>query len=227
MRQAGRRQCSVFNRQSESGRDGDGCASIIDDMPDAIALRLSSTIRRLSPLVVLSTALVLAACGGSGDQGEPSPLGVETRDVDPQTAAVMLASETVKRVNEARAVKRTCGTQEFEPAGPVKWNVDAEQAALAQSTWMQTQNVFSHHGDKDGTVAERLTDAGYAWSTAAENIAAGYPDLDAVMTGWLESPGHCVNIMNAAMLDLGLSFVAGQSGNTYRTYWTMVLARPR
>jgi uncharacterized protein YkwD len=47
-----------------------------------------------------------------------------------------------------------------------------------------------------------------------------------VVDGWLASPGHCANIMNASYADMATACVAS-STSTYRTYWTMDLARPR
>ncbi|MFN2323641.1 MAG: CAP domain-containing protein, partial [Trueperaceae bacterium] len=52
-----------------------------------------------------------------------------------------------------------------------------------------------------------------------ENVAAGYPSVDAVMAGWLGSDGHCANLMNPGFTEFG----AGESGR----YWTQGFARPR
>ena len=69
-----------------------------------------------------------------------------------------------------------------------------------------------------------MTRAGYAWSSAGENIAAGYPNAQSVVTAWLKSAGHCANIMNRSFTQAGL----GQAtGGRYGTYWTLDLARPR
>jgi uncharacterized protein YkwD len=48
-----------------------------------------------------------------------------------------------------------------------------------------------------------------------------------VMAGWMASDGHCANIMNADMRDIGVACVAGGAGNSYRTYWTMTLGAQR
>ena len=60
-----------------------------------------------------------------------------------------------------------------------------------------------------------------------ENIASGYRTVDAVMNGWIASPGHCANLMNAGFAEVGVACVPGVAGNTYATYWTMELGRPR
>ena len=66
-----------------------------------------------------------------------------------------------------------------------------------------------------------------ARSSLGENIAAGYPTIDAVMTGWMASDGHCANLMNPNFNQVGLVCVPGTAADTYNTYWTMDLARSR
>ena len=132
----------------------------------------------------------------------------------------------MQRINDARAVARSCGSTAFAATTPLQWNSKTEDAARTQAVYLQTNNLFTHTGANGSTVGDRLTAAGYQWSTVGENIAAGYPDLASVMAGWLSSPGHCANIMNPAFADVGVAFQAGTSSNTYNTYWGMVLARP-
>ena len=50
-----------------------------------------------------------------------------------------------------------------------------------------------------------------------ENIAYGYASPDAVMAGWLNSPGHRANIENASFRAIGIGVVRASNG-TY--YWT-------
>ena len=91
---------------------------------------------------------------------------------------------------------------------------------------MATKNYFSHTSLDGRTMVSRINATGYVWSTIGENIAAGYPTVNAVVDGWMASDGHCANIMNAAFQDVGLACVAS-STSTYRTYWTMDAGKPR
>jgi uncharacterized protein YkwD len=68
--------------------------------------------------------------------------------------------------------------------------------------------------------------AGYEWSRTGENIAAGYPDLQAVVDAWMASEGHCANLMNASFREIGMA-CARNDASTYRIYWTLELATPR
>jgi uncharacterized protein YkwD len=63
-----------------------------------------------------------------------------------------------------------------------------------------------------------MRDAGIGFSGAAENIAWGYPTAEAVLTGWLNSPGHKANIENCNLTGHGVGLVG--------THWTHLFIRP-
>ncbi|NLO78992.1 MAG: CAP domain-containing protein [Xanthomonadaceae bacterium] len=68
----------------------------------------------------------------------------------------------------------------------------------------------------------RPATAGRPWG---ENIAAGQRSVAEVMQDWLQSAGHCANIMNPLHAELGAA--AAVSGTDARIYWAQVFARPR
>jgi uncharacterized protein YkwD len=134
--------------------------------------------------------------------------------------------EIMKLINQARASGRYCGSTYYDAASPLRWNDQLFNAAAAHSTDMANKNYFSHTSQDGRTFGQRVTAAGYAWRTAGENIAAGQSGIQPVMDGWLQSPGHCANIMNNAYVEVGVS-CAYQAASTYKRYWTMDLAAPR
>jgi uncharacterized protein YkwD len=126
-------------------------------------------------------------------------------------------------VNNARAVSQDCGGTIYDPVEALAWHCQLKTAALNHSTSMADNDYFSHTGLDDSSAGDRITAAGYSWRTYAENIAAGYSDEEAVMTAWLESPGHCANIMNTHVTEMGAG-VAENSSSRYRIYWTQNFA---
>ena len=132
--------------------------------------------------------------------------------------------EILNRVNQARAAGRSCGTASDPPAPALAWNGMLFNAAGAHSTDMAANNYFSHTSQDGRSAGQRITGAGYAWRAYGENIAAGQTSAQSVVDGWLASPGHCANLMDANFADIGTACVAS-STSTYRTYWTMDLAR--
>ncbi|WP_249938042.1 CAP domain-containing protein, partial [Variovorax sp. 3P27G3] len=134
--------------------------------------------------------------------------------------------DTITRVNQFRSEARTCGTTQFPAAAALSWNTKLDAAAARQSRDMVAKNFFDHTGSDGSTVGVRVTDAGYAWSGVAENIAAGQTSVASAMNSWQLSEGHCRNLMGASYKNVALACVRGTSSNAYPFYWTMVLATP-
>ena len=132
------------------------------------------------------------------------------------------AGEFVRLINEARAQERQCGNDRFEATSSVEWNDTLAQAALAHSNDMAQNDFFSHTGSDGKNARTRAERAGYQARTLGENIAAGYPSIGSTVVGWLESPGHCANIMNPNYSEIGAASVE-RAGTTYGIYWTLVL----
>ena len=131
-------------------------------------------------------------------------------------------------VNARRRAGATCGSEgAFPPAADLTWNAALTQAAVGHSDDMVTHNFFSHTGSDGSTLGSRATAAGYTWSALGENIAAGQGTVAEVVDGWMKSDGHCANLMNANYRDIGVACVAGNSGTTYRTYWTQDFGKSR
>jgi uncharacterized protein YkwD len=135
--------------------------------------------------------------------------------------------EILALVNAARAQPRTCGTQAFPAAGPLRWNDTLAGAALGHSTELATHHYFSHVEHDGSTPASRVTRAGYGWSRVGENIASGQRSAAEAVQSWLDSPGHCTNIMNATFTEMGAAYAINPDNENRTTYWTQVFARPR
>ncbi|MCK9898459.1 CAP domain-containing protein [Frankia sp. AgB32] len=123
-------------------------------------------------------------------------------------------NDVVARTNEQR---RTAGCPAL--------TIDPVLTAVAQahSVDMAVAAYFSHDSPDGRTPFDRITAAGFAFSVAAENIAAGQRDPDAVLPAWMNSPGHRANILNCALTRIGVGVA---TGGPYGTYWTQDFATP-
>lgn len=133
------------------------------------------------------------------------------------------------RVNATRAQAREFGYEgSFKAVSPVSWNCKLKAAALSHSMDMANNNIFSHTGSDGKKMDYRVNQAGYLWSALGENIAAGIPlsSVNAVVQAWIDSPGHCANMMSSTYTELGASKYSNSS-STYDVYWTQVFGRPR
>ncbi|MET7418496.1 CAP domain-containing protein [Dactylosporangium sp. NPDC005555] len=106
---------------------------------------------------------------------------------------------------------------------PLAYNAKLTTAARKHSQDMATNDYFSHDS-QDGTgFATRITNAGYKWSGAAENIAKGQRTPADVMNAWMNSSGHRANILNCGLKDLGVGLA--YQGKT--PIWTQDFGSPR
>jgi uncharacterized protein YkwD len=105
-------------------------------------------------------------------------------------------------------------------------NATLAQVARAHSQDMAAHNYFDHNGLDGSTPFTRMTAAGYRYSAAAENIAAGYATPQDVMTGWMNSAGHRANILNCGLTQIGVGY-ASLSSSAYGSYWTQDFGTPR
>ena len=134
--------------------------------------------------------------------------------------------QVLKLVNIARAKGRACGNAYYEAASALHWSAKLGAAALAHSRDMAEHNYFGHKGSNGSTVATRAIDEGYLWRSIGENVATGRAKPDQVVKGWLSSPDHCANIMNASFTEMGAAYAVNPKSDTI-IYWTQVFGRPR
>ena len=86
---------------------------------------------------------------------------------------------------------------------------------------MGQHRYFSHAGRDGRDVGARARSTGYDWRRVGENIASGQASAAEAVAGWLESPGHCANLMNPAFTEMGAAY-ALREGPRPAAYWTQV-----
>ena len=99
------------------------------------------------------------------------------------------------------------------------------KVANAHSAAMARLGFFDHRGADGKRIAERLTDAGYGFLFAGENLSAGIGNPDTVVKQWLLSHDHRTNLLEPRARDAGIGYVAAPHGQ-FRYYWTLILAEP-
>jgi uncharacterized protein YkwD len=99
----------------------------------------------------------------------------------------------------------------------------------ASSSWKSLHvagNRYFAHDDPAPPVARsayrRAKDCGFNGNAWGENIAWGYPSAQAVVNGWLSSPGHRANIEGASYTQTGVGVASGANGSLY---WTQSFGR--
>lgn len=123
----------------------------------------------------------------------------------PKADNLTFEQRVVALVNEQRAANGLA---------PLTLNEKLANVARVKSQDMHDKNYFSHTSPTYGSPFDMMRSFGITYRSAGENIAMGYTSPEAVMEGWMNSPGHRANILNASFTQIGVGYVA--SGN----YWT-------
>lgn len=139
--------------------------------------------------------------------------------------AVALEARVVELVNQARARGGTCATETFAPSAPLTSEAALTCAARVHSLDMSTRAFFDHVNPDGVDPFDRMSDAGYDYVAAAENIAAGQSTAEQVVDGWLASPGHCRNILNPEFTQIGVGYVFN-AASFYPYFWTQTFGTP-
>lgn len=115
--------------------------------------------------------------------------------------------EVVRLINEIRA---QYGLEQLAV------NTELSRVARIKSQEMHDRGYFSHTSPTYGSPFEMMKQFGIRYRTAGENIAMGYRSPQAVVNGWMNSPGHRANILNGSFKEIGMGYV--ESGS----YWTQM-----
>ena len=172
---------------------------------------MSGVLQRIATLLVLVLATTATATADDAVVGRESGADIRKR--------------VVELVNAARARGRKCGSTRFTAAAPLSVSRDLNDAAASHARDMARRNFFEHRGSNGSQPKDRVLRAGYEPRISGENIAFGPESAEEVVAGWLDSPGHCANIMDSRFEHIGVGVAAERKRN--RIYWVQTFGAPR
>lgn len=192
---------------------------------------------------LLPLALVLAAgCGGGGDSSSGGtqvlgaaeggsggtcsttypnghPLNWHTTDA----AVLALEEEIVELVNNYRVAMS-------EPRPALIHEELMRSCARGHSRHMRNDShgFWSHVNPEGDPPWPRMNANGIVYTTAGENIAAGYPTPEDTFNGWLASPGHRANIEEPRYRRTGVGYQPNPEPGPqpYSNFYTQIFAGP-
>jgi len=152
----------------------------------------------------------------TGDPDVPNnPYCADAANWDAQHAS--LEEQIVTIVNQRRSEGANCGGEQFGSTGPLAMEPALRCAARVHSKDMAVNNYFDHTNLMGESPWDRIDMAGYGGFGSGENIAAGNGTAEATMAQWMDSPGHCSNIMNPDFNEIGVGYYPG---GQYGHMWT-------
>jgi uncharacterized protein YkwD len=118
-----------------------------------------------------------------------------------------------------RVLELTNAERESAGLAPLTLNSKLADSAQGYSEVLASSGCFEHTCGPVPNFADRDGQAGYTdWTDIGENIAGGYATPEAVVAGWMASPGHRENILSPQFTEIGIGVASG--GGPYGTYWT-------
>lgn len=103
---------------------------------------------------------------------------------------------------------------------PLELSADLLLIARYYSRRMAEEGFFSHIDPEGRSVRHRVNEAGIRWRVLGENLATsqGYINPVAVsVRGWMESPGHRKNILDASYNSTAIGVWISENGTVYFT----------
>jgi hypothetical protein len=126
---------------------------------------------------------------------------------DDSEKAAVIANALVTYTNEARVSGNL----------PVlRRNALLDMAAQKKAEDMIANGYFAHYSPTGVTPWHWLEVAGYAYTSAGENLAIDFFDSKDVVDAWMNSPTHRANIMKQKYSDIGMAVAEGEF-NGHRT----------
>ncbi|MDY0097413.1 MAG: CAP domain-containing protein [Candidatus Dojkabacteria bacterium] len=88
-------------------------------------------------------------------------------------------------------------------------NAKLSAAATAKANNMFEEQYWDHYGPNGETPWMFITQAGYTYVYAGENLAKGFRTAEGVHEAWMASPTHKENIMSGKYKEIGVAVVEG------------------
>ena len=113
---------------------------------------------------------------------------------------------------------------------PLTLNSQLTAAAQGHSQDMADHNFMAHNGSDGSSPFDRMKRAGYHFSSAGENVAAGQSTPLDAMSSWMnETPpndGHRRNILSPNFREIGIGY-AFSDATQFKHYWTQDFGTPQ
>jgi uncharacterized protein YkwD len=122
--------------------------------------------------------------------------------------------------------EKNSSNPELSQAGTIKWtnvnrsenglpalleNKKLDEAAMAKAKDIFAKQYFDHVSPTGRRPQDLVTDAGYEYILTGENLALGnFASDQALLEGWMASPGHRENILRKGYQEIGVAVLSGK-----------------
>ena len=150
----------------------------------------------------------------------PGFISISRRSFTSSSLALFLGISERKEAVEKELFTAMNRQRRLHGAKDLRWNDALAREARLQSFSMWEHGFFSHEDPVRGNPTTRLRRAGIVWRGCAENLfrEQGYRDpVKAAMEGWMASPGHRQNLLDAKFTQSGMGVMIGPFDEFFMT----------
>lgn len=140
-----------------------------------------------------------------------------TASIYRDSVAAVLASVLVDLTNQGRA-EQGASALRVEPM--------LVAAAQRKADHMAQGEYFAHTSPDGKTPWYWLTEAGYRFSYAGENLAVNFSESENVVRAWMNSPSHRANILNPNFTEIGIATSSGMYKGKPAVYVVQMFGKP-
>lgn len=122
----------------------------------------------------------------------------------------------IKKANERQLLDLSNSVRSRYSLAPFRWSEELSSVAREHSEDMSEKEYFSHENLEGESPFDRMERNGLLYMSAAENIAAGYPNSIYAHEAWMNSEDHRVAIL-AEIDQFGAGIAQNSEGYIYYT----------
>ncbi len=130
-------------------------------------------------------------------------------------------------ITVSQVVEQTNQLRQAQGLKPLQANTQLQQAAAQKAAHMFAQQYWSHVSPSGVQPWTFITDSGYSYQWAGENLARDFSQTPEMMTAWMNSPSHKANIMSDRYTEIGVAVVNGTLHNQETTLVVQMFGTPR
>lgn len=109
---------------------------------------------------------------------------------------------------------------------PLQLNTQLSSAAAGKCSKMLADNFWAHYAPDGTTPWYFISQAGYKYETAGENLAKDFNDSNSVVNAWMASATHAANILNGKYQDVGFATCNGMLTGSETTIVVQMFGKP-
>jgi len=138
-----------------------------------------------------------------------------------------IVSVEQSRAISVNVVKLTNNERTQNGLAELKENTSLTQAAFAKIDDMFEKGYWDHRGPGGETAWDFITEEGYVYQLAGENLARGFSSSQDAVNAWMESETHRQNILNSRFKEIGVATKSGTLGNNATTLIVQLFGEPK